>query len=202
MQHKKYHHGDLKNALIDAGVQILSEEGVEGLSLRKVAQHAGVSHNAPYSHFLDKQSLIAAISTEGFKQLYNELDTTISAYPDDPRRQLQECAYTYIQFALDHPDTFKIMFSGVIEKERDYPAFVEISHKTFDRVVDVVQSCQEAGILPSAPADVLAVAVWGMVHGIISLRLEGQISHTLLATHDLREIVLFALDQISRSKTV
>jgi AcrR family transcriptional regulator len=202
MPSKKYHHGDLKNALIKGGVKILSEEGIQGLSLRKVAQRAGVSHNAPYSHFPDKQSLIAAISTEGFKQLYNELDASISAYPDDPRRQLQEGAWAYVQFALNNTDTFKIMFSGVLEKEKEYPAFVEISRKTFERVVDVVQACQGAGILPSHPADVSAVAVWGMVHGITSLRLEGQISHTVLEAYDLRKIVLLALNQILISKTV
>jgi AcrR family transcriptional regulator len=199
MPHKHYHHGDLKNALIKAGVKILSEAGIEGLSLRKVAQRAGVSHNAPYSHFPDKQSLIAAISTEGFKQLYTELDSAISAYPDDPGRQLQEGAWAYAQFALDHTDIFKIMFSGIIEKEKDYPAFVEISQQTFGRVVDVVLACQQAGLLPPEQADVMAIAVWGMVHGIISLRLEGQIPHALLEANDLRKIVMFCLDQITIS---
>src|SRR5512134_1137900 len=112
MPHQKYHHGDLKNALIQAGVEILSQDGVGGLSLRKVAQRAGVSHNAPYSHFPDKQSLIAAIYTEGFKQLYAELDEAILSHPDDPRRQLQDGAWAYVQFAIHHTDTFKIMFSG------------------------------------------------------------------------------------------
>ena len=89
MPPKKYHHGDLKNALIKAGIEILSKEGIGELSLRKVAQHAGVSHSAPYSHFPDKQSLIAAISTEGLHQLYAELDTAISAFSKNPSRQLQ-----------------------------------------------------------------------------------------------------------------
>jgi len=200
MPRTTYHHGDLKNALIKAGVQILSKEGIQGLSLRKVAQRAGVSHNAPYSHFHDKQSLIAAISTEGFKQLYDVLDTAISSYPDDPGKQLQEGAWVYVRFALENTDTFKIMFSGVLEKEKEYPAFVEISQKTFARVVDVVRACQHAGTLPSNPADVLAVTVWGQVHGIISLMLEGQISHTVLAEYDLRRIVSFALDQMLVAK--
>ena len=133
MPRKKYHHGDLKNALIKAGVEILSKEGIEGLSLRKVAQWAGVSYNAPYSHFSDKQSLIAAISTEGFKQLYVELDAAVLAYPDDPKQQLLEGAWAYVQFAINNTDTFKIMFSGVLEKEKQYPAFVEISHQTFEQ---------------------------------------------------------------------
>lgn len=195
MPRKKYHHGDLKNALIKAGVEILSKEGIEGLSLRKVAQRAGVSHNAPYSHFSDKQSLIAAISTEGFKQLYVELDAAVLAYPDDPKQQLLEGAWAYVQFAINNTDTFKIMFSGVLEKEKQYPAFVEISHQTFERVVDVVRACQDEGILNSTPPEVMAVAVWGQIHGIISLRLEGQLSHRVLDRFDLRDIVLFALDQ-------
>ena len=73
MAESNYHHGDLKNALIQAGVKILSKEGISGLSLRKVARQAGVSHAAPYAHFADKQALIAAISTEGYKQLYTRL---------------------------------------------------------------------------------------------------------------------------------
>jgi AcrR family transcriptional regulator len=196
MPHKNYHHGDLKNALIKAGVEILSKEGIEGLSLRKVAQRAGVSHNAPYSHFHDKQSLIAAISTEGFKQLYEELDAAVSAYANDPKRQLQEGAWAYVQFAMSNTDTFKIMFSGVLEKEKEYPTFVEISRNTFNRVLDIVRACQDAGILRDTPPEVMAVSVWGQIHGIISLLLEGQISHTVFDNFSIRDIVLFALDQL------
>ncbi len=196
MPRKKYHHGDLKNALIKAGVEILSKEGIEGLSLRKVAQRAGVSHSAPYSHFPDKQSLIAAISTEGFHQLYDELDTAILAQPNDPKRQLLMGAQAYVRFALNHTDTFKIMFSGVLEKEKEYPAFVEISHKTFQRVVDVVKACQSAGLLKTTSPEMMAVAVWGQVHGIISLALEGQISHSVLDQHAIEDVVSFAIEQM------
>ena len=196
MPRKTYHHGDLKNALIKAGVEILSKEGIEGLSLRKVALRAGVSHSAPYAHFPDKQSLIAAISTEGFNQLYFKLDAAILADPKNPKKQLQQGARAYVQFALNNIDTFKIMFSGVLEKEKEYPAFVEISSKTFQRVVDVVQACQEVGIFHSTSAEMMAVAVWGQVHGIISLALEGQIPHTVLEGHKLEDVVVFAIEQM------
>ena len=196
MPRKNYHHGDLKNALIKAGVEILSKEGIEGLSLRKVAQKAGVSHSAPYSHFPDKQSLIAAISTEGFNQLYSELDAAILANPKSPKKQLQQGARAYVQFALNNTDTFKIMFSGVLEKEKDYPAFVEISSKTFQRVVDAVQACQDAGVLHAASAEMMAVAVWGQLHGIISLAFEGQIPHTVLDGKKLEDVVIFAIGQM------
>jgi AcrR family transcriptional regulator len=201
MPPKKYHHGDLENALIQAGVEILSKEGIDGLSLRNVAKRAGVSHSAPYAHFKDRQSLIAAISTEGFKQLYAELDAAILAHADDPQQQLVEGAWVYVQFAMDHTDTFKIMFSGVLEKEKEYPAFVEVSRKTFERVIDVIRACQEAGILRPAPAEVMAVSVWGQVHGVISLALEGQISHNVLERFDLRELVQFGIEQVSVEKS-
>ena len=195
MPSKKYHHGDLKNALIKTGVEMLSKEGTGALSLRKVAERAGVSHSAPYSHFSDKQALIAAISTEGFKQLYTELDTAIAAHPDDPKLQLQESAWAYVLFAMNNMDTFKIMFSGVLEKEKEYPDFVAISQKTFDHVIDIVRACQAAGILRAAPPELMAIAVWGQVHGITSLLLEGQISHVVLDQFEPRALVLFALDQ-------
>lgn len=200
MARKNYHHGDLKNALIKAGVEILSKEGIEGLSLRKVAQRAGVSHSAPYSHFPDKQSLIAAISTEGFNQLYAELDSAVLAHPNNPKKQLEQGALAYVQFALNNTDTFKIMFSGVLEKEKEYPAFVEISHKTFERVVDIIRACQDAGVLLNTSPEMMAVAVWGQVHGIVSLALEGQISHTVLDSHPVQDVVSFAMEQMMASK--
>ena len=196
MPSKKYHHGDLENALIQAGVEILSKEGIEGLSLRKVAKRVGVSYAAPYAHFRDRQSLIAAISTEGFKQLYVKLDVAVSAHASDPQGQLVEGAWAYVQFAMDNTDIFKIMFSGVLEKEKDYPSFVEISRKTFQRVVDIVRACQDAGVLRSAPPELMAVSVWGQVHGVISLALEGQISHTVLDRFTIQDIVQSGINQM------
>ncbi len=196
MPRKNYHHGDLKNALITAGVEILAKDGAGGLSLRKVAQKAGVSHSAPYSHFPDKQSLIAAISTEGFNQLHIALRSATEKYKDNPQRQLMEGAGAYVRFAMQNTDTFKIMFSGILEKEKEYPSFVDASRKAFEVVVDIIQACQGVGLLRTTPPEMMAVAVWGQVHGIISLALEGQISHTILDEHTLQEIVLFAVEQM------
>lgn len=197
MPSKKYHHGDLKNALIKAGVEILSKEGAGGLSLRKVAQRAGVSHSAPYAHFPDKQSLIAAISTEGFNQLHDELSAVTSKFANDPKQQLVEGTRAYVQFAINHKDTFKIMFSSALEKEKEYPAFVEISRQTFERVVDIVKACQAAKVLEPGSPEATAVMVWGQVHGIVSLALEGQISHTVLDQHSVQELVSSAMEQIT-----
>lgn len=194
---KKYHHGNLKNALIQAGIEILSAEGVHGLSLRKVAQKAGVSHTAPYSHFADKQALIAAISTEGFRIIYKQLSAVIKRYNDQPLRQMIEGAWAYTQFALSDPGHFKVTLSSVLEREKDYPAFVEMSRKSFGLVTRIVEACQTAGILRPGPADVTAISVWSNVHGFVSLLLEGQLFHSVLERYTVRELLIFSLSQIT-----
>ena len=194
---KAYHHGDLKNALIKAGADVLSKEGVSALSLRKVAQKAGVSHAAPYAHFADKQALIAAISTEGYKKLYEQIAQVAGQYRSDPLRRFVEASWAYVQFALDEPDQFKVTLSGMIEKEQDYPAFVETARQTFSLVVDIVAQCQQAGILREGAADLTAVSVWSLIHGFVTLLMENQISHTVLDRFTVREMFIFTLNQIT-----
>jgi AcrR family transcriptional regulator len=197
MLEKKYHHGDLKNALIKAGAEILSKEGVNGLSLRKVARKAGVSHAAPYAHFTDKQALIAAISSEGYRRLYEKLIVAVKQYHEEPLRQFVEVAWAYIEFARSDPDHFKVTFSNILEKEKDYPAFVEMTKKNFQLLVEIVEICQGVRILKPGPADEMAVSIWSLVHGLAALLIEGQISHTVLDRMTIRELLIFSLNQVT-----
>ncbi len=197
MASHKYHHGDLKNALIQTGIEILSTQGFHALSLRKVAQRAGVSHSAPYAHFADKQALVAAISTEGYRKLFDCLASAVEQYRHDPLSQLIEAAWAYVQFALREPAHFKITLSGVVEKEQEYPAFVELTRKAFGLLVEVTEACQQAGILKPGPSDQMAICVWSLVHGFTLLILEGQVSSSLMDRLTLREMLIFALNQIT-----
>ncbi len=200
MANQKYHHGDLKNALITAGIEILAEDGESGLSLRKVAGRAGVSHSAPYAHFTDKQALIAAISTEGYRRLHEKLQTVTRTFSGDPLRQLVEAAWAYTRFAQDDPAHFKITFSGILEKEKDYPEFVEMSKRSFSVVTDIVRLCQEAGVLEAGPTDAVAVSVWSMVHGFVLLLLENQISHTVTDRMTIRGLLIFAINRLTSNR--
>lgn len=197
MTARKYHHGDLKNALIQAGIEILSEQGLHGLSLRKVAQRAGVSHAAPYAHFTDKQALIAAISTEGYRKLYDRLSWAVEQNRSDPLRLLIEASWAYVQFALSEPAHFKITLSGAVEKEQEFPAFIEMTRKAFGLVVEVTEACQQAGVLKTGPTDQMAVSVWSIVHGFTSLVLEGQVSSSVVDGMTLREMMIFVLSQMT-----
>ena len=194
-----YHHGDLKNALIKAGIDILSKEGTSGLSLRKAARQAGVSHAAPYAHFDDKQALVAAIAAQGYRLLYEQITGVVRAYPDDPLSQLVEAAWAYVHFAQDDPAHFKITFSGFVENEANYPELVEMTHKSFEGVKQIVERCQSAGFLDQGPSDVAAVGVWSQVHGLASLMLAGQISHTVLERLQLKELMLAGLQPLVRA---
>lgn len=198
MSPKTYHHGDLKNALIEAGIDILAKEGVSGLSLREAARKAGVSHAAPYAHFADKQALIAAIATDGHKKIHDKITCVIEQFPGDPLRQLVETAWAYVEFCLKEPDHFKITFSGVVEKGRDYPALVEMTGKNFEAIRQLVERCQAAGILRAGEPVLAAVGVWGLVHGFVSLIQEGQVSHAVLERYSRREMLIAALNQITQ----
>jgi AcrR family transcriptional regulator len=196
---KNYHHGDLKNALIEAGIEILASEGVHALTLRKVAQKAGVSHAAPYAHFADKQALIAAISTAGYQKVQSCMEHVWQENQEDPLRLLVRTAWEYVQFAVSEPAHFKITFSGVVEKEQDYPALVEATQKSMMLFTQIVTKCQDAGILRPGPAELTAVSLWGAIHGLVMLRLEAQIPHTVLENHNWSEMLIFTLSQMTQA---
>ena len=196
MAEKSNHHGDLKNALIQAGNKILAEDGIQGFSLRKVTREAGVSHAAPYAHFADKEALFAAISTDGYQKVYDRFVAVKTTYPDDVLRQFVETAWAYVSFGFEEPDHFKITFSALVEREREYPALVEMTGKTFHELTELMIRCQAAGLIEQGPPDMVAVTVWGLVHGFVTLIQEGMISHVVLERYSRREMMILTLNHI------
>jgi AcrR family transcriptional regulator len=195
---KTYHHGDLKNALIEAGIEVLAREGIHGFSLRKAALRAEVSHSAPYAHFADKQGLIAAIASQGYRKILARLELAECECGQDTMYLFVRCAWEYIQFAAREPDHFKITFSGVVEKEDAYPELVNAAQNCFGSLTRIAARCQAEGILTPGPAEVAAVIMWGSIHGLATLKLDGQISQSLLEKHPWKELMLNCLGQLSR----
>jgi AcrR family transcriptional regulator len=187
---KPYHHGDLKNALIQAGAELLARKGIAGLSLRKAARRAGVSHSAPYAHFPDKQALVAAISTDGLRVVRERIAAAVRRHQGDPFRQLLEAAWETVRFGLEQPDLYRVTFSNAIEREKDHPAYLGMAHHGFEDLVRLVESCQAVGVLAPGPADVAATGLWSLVHGFTSLLGNGQIPHRLLERTPPRELLL------------
>ena len=113
-EQKPYHHTDLKNSLVAAGLASLVEQGINELNLRSVARRAWVSHTAPYRHFADKEALIVAIAEDGFCRLGEQLAAAKVSAVDGALAQLAAVGHAYIAFAIEQPDSFRLMFSHII----------------------------------------------------------------------------------------
>ncbi|TGK09011.1 TetR/AcrR family transcriptional regulator [Leptospira fletcheri] len=164
-----YHHGDLKRALLDASIRILKEEGYKALSLRKAALTAGVSQSAPYRHYADLESLYADIAEEGFRLLSERLKSFQSRYKKRPLLLFRESGVTYVEFALEHPDLFRIMYGNQIESHSRYETLVLAENDSFRIIVEIIQDCKNAGLIRTDSVEKSATAAWTMVHGIAVL---------------------------------
>jgi len=171
---KPYHHGDLRNALIQAGLDLLAEGGVQELDLRKVARRAGVSHAAPYRHFADKQALIAAINEEGFQLLAERIRSTLREVSDEPVEQLLGVALAYVRFAKENPWLMREMFSGLTIERETFESLHTASKSVYRLYAEVIRRGQERGKIVDGDPTALAGVLWSVLHGLAMLIIENQ----------------------------
>ena len=182
-----YHHGQLRQALLDAALQLITQRGIDHLTLREVARQAGVSHAAPYHHFADKSALIEAVVVESFHAFGTALRE--SATPSGSALDnLTALGKAYVRFAVEHSASFRLMYrpelrqpslpegqehsgmSSVIDK-----AALEAYHVLADRI----RACQEEGFIPIGSLTPLTLTAWSTVHGVAVLLLDGSLGSFL-----------------------
>src|SRR5882762_8879130 len=150
-----YHHRDLRTALLRAAGKRFEKQGITSLSVREAARRVGVSHNAPYRHFADREALLAALAAQGFEMLGQ-------AMRGQTGRGMGEA---YVRFALQYPQRFRLMFGGQVALEK-YPRLRAAASSAFDQL-------QAAFSGYAVEPRVAAAAAWSLVHGLSHLILDG-----------------------------
>ncbi len=162
----RYHHGDLRRALVDAALDALAEGGTEAVGLRDLARRVGVSAAAPYRHFRDKQALIQAIAAAGFEKFGTAIDEAKEGVPAG--EQFANMAEAYVHFALGNPRLYRLMFSSELGTFED-PDLRRAADAAYASLA--VAAAKED---PEAPGEA-AISAWAFVHGLSLLLLDGQL---------------------------
>ncbi|MQA60494.1 MAG: TetR family transcriptional regulator [Actinophytocola sp.] len=168
MTGRSYHHGDLRRAVLDAAIDVITTAGPAAISLRDLARGAGVSHAAPAHHFKDKAGVLTALAVEGHERLAAYLTAAL----EDDEPELRELGVSYVRFALDHPAHFEVMFRPDLHHEDD-PELVAAK----ERIAGLL-----AGGVAAVPAErrgadagLAAIAAWSLAHGFATLWRGGNI---------------------------
>lgn len=173
-----YHHGDLRRALLDAALELVAARGVEAFSLREAAREVGVSPAAAYRHFADKLEVLKALAFEGMGRMALAMEKAIERAPGTPGSPARAAANlaaigeAYVDFAVRHPDHFRVMFGvacpggEVIEVP---PEAATHGRDPFQILIDALDAMVATGAIPGAARAGAEVVAWSAVHGLASL---------------------------------
>jgi AcrR family transcriptional regulator len=164
-----YHHGNLREVLIENALRLIAESGPAGFSFAEVARAAGVSPAAPYRHFRDRNALVAEIARRGFERFAAELDAAWNQGKPNPVAAIENCGKAYLRFARREPAAYAAMFGSSLPLEAD-PSLLVASDQAFAvlrHAAEVACGSRRDGTRP--PPLMVALHIWAMAHGIASL---------------------------------
>ena len=165
----RHHHGDLKAALIKAGIDLLEEGGLSALSLRKCAARAGVSHAAPAHHFDGLAGLKQAIAEEGFRLFSSYLQSACDSGAQDPRGRVHSLCRGYLQFGLDHPGILAVIFG-----DQGLAGLVHGGGKEEADAYLTLRAVAAPFVAPGQDRIVVETQIWSLIHGFTLLYLAGE----------------------------
>jgi len=168
---------DLRQKVLDASLALIEEEGLDRLSMREVARKAGVSHQAPYHYFEDREAILAALAGEGFSSLGQSLERAAVQAGSNAAKAVEDMGRAYVEFALRHPAYFQAMFRADAVPLDRYPDARKLEDEAFGKLVEGIGKA--FGHHPTEDRQAIAVACWSMVHGLASLILEGSLARKL-----------------------
>ena len=138
---------DLRQKVLDASLALIEEGGLDRLSMREVARKAGVSHQAPYHYFADREAILAGIASDGFGMLQQELARSLDKQGASPKSAIEAVARTYVNFALRYPGYFRVMFRSDAVPIEDHPEALHNADAAFGELVQAIDRsfASEAG---------------------------------------------------------
>lgn len=175
----RYHHGDLRHALLEKAAELIRARGEQSFSLRETAREVGVSPAAAYRHFPDKAALLAALAEEGHARLATAMERNVArlAQQDDPKRlaaaTLRAIGEGYVEFAVKNPSFFGVMFGPCIKEEGFAPGCGPSGRDPFQLLVDALDGLVAAGVISAERREGAEIGAWAGVHGLASLLVDG-----------------------------
>lgn len=165
---------DVRRRILRASRVLIEREGLSALSMREVARRAGVSHQAPYNHFPDREAILGALAEEGFVLLRDKLVLVLESSADTSER-IRAGLRGYVEFAVQYPAHFRLMFRPELVDLDNCPGAKEAGDKVFTMFTDVVKE-----LVPTGPAsDALIALCWSVCHGLACLILDGPLTRKL-----------------------
>ncbi len=185
---KNYHHGSLRTALIETGLELVSEKGISGFTLRGVAKHAGVSTAAPYHHFRNKSELLEAMAAQGWHLMGEEFKAA-SAAEDTPAAKLIAIGVAYITFALENTAYFRVMCRPDIYCSEEGVDYSGAGLDVFEMLNAAVANCFPEKDMNDPFIKKKVLNAWVMVHGFATLWIDGPIKITYLGKLSVEELM-------------
>jgi AcrR family transcriptional regulator len=168
-----YHHGDLRAALVDAGIELLEAEGLDAVTVRAAARKVGVSHAAPARHFPTATSFLAAIATIGYRRLGAALaDAAVGL---DAVAGFRNMGRAYVSFAVADPHWYRAIFDASLADKAEHAELQEASADAFDILRNAIAATINAGAVRNDDVEFLALTVWSTVHGLATLIIDDQL---------------------------
>ncbi|MCU7937550.1 MAG: TetR/AcrR family transcriptional regulator [Candidatus Thiodiazotropha sp. (ex Dulcina madagascariensis)] len=169
-----YHHGNLKQDLMESAVKRLAKGGIENLSLRSISREIGVSQTAPYRHFSNKNELLVALAIRGFEELTHEM--VRADRDEDICIRLRQISIAYISYARKNPEIYRLLFgTGIVDRD-DYHSLCVAGDETYFVLVNLIDEGIKSGVFRNMPTMYLANSVWSLVHGLATLIIDDNFS--------------------------
>ena len=168
----KYHHGDLRNALIEESIKMINSSGEDSLSMRKLAQRCGVSMAAPYAHFKNKEEMINAIKEHVEEAFTKYLDDALTSCKNDIEKKIITLGNAYITFFIENPEYFTFLFSrGYIHANLDFKSSGEKDFKPFKILKDLctIYFNEKKPELSDYEKELEIIRIWASVQGLTSI---------------------------------